>query len=269
MRYMSVIRVFATYGLVFLLAIGFVSAQAQTFSDTDKETRWAEQVSETLFDGEVVWLLAGQHEFLAIEMRPDSGAVKNAVIVVHGIGVHPNWEQVIRPVRVQMAEAGWVTFSIQMPILPNEATALEYQPLFDEVPARFSAAIRFLKENGAENIVIVSHSLGAAMSAWYLAQADSGDISALVVIGMNAQTSSMPVDTARAIRKVQIPILDIYGGEDLEAVISTSARRASAAYTGGNPDYRQIRIDEANHFFDGQENQLVELILSWLEKRGN
>ncbi len=265
MSYSGVIRVIAIYPLLFLLAIGVLSAQAQTFSDTGKETRWAEQVSETLFDGEIVWLTAGQHEFLAIEMRPGNGKVKNAVIVVHGIGVHPNWEQVIRPARVQMAEAGWTTLSIQMPILPNQATALEYQPLFDEVPARFSAAIGFLKENGAENIVVVSHSLGAAMSASYLAQTDSGDISALVVIGMSAQTSTMPVDTARAIRKIQIPILDIYGGEDLEAVISTSARRASAAYTAGNSDYRQIRIDEANHFFDGQENQLLEPILSWLE----
>ena len=125
---------------------------AQTFSDTDKEQRWAEQVLDTLFDGEPVWLQAAGHEFLGIEMESETagvaGANRRAVIVVHGIGVHPNWDQVIRPLRVGLTDYGWHTLSIQMPILLNEATGIEYAPLFDEVTGRFGGRDRPPAESG-------------------------------------------------------------------------------------------------------------------------
>ncbi len=261
---MNTHRAVITWLTLVYLALVPVHGVSQTFSDAEKEKRWADQIIDTLFDGEVIWLSAEDHQFLAIEMASDEGPVKDAMIVVHGIGVHPNWEQVIRPIRVEMVESGWRTLSIQMPILRNEATAKEYEPLFDEVPERFAAAIEYLRSKGAERIVIVAHSLGAAMSSWYLAGDDSGDISALVIIGMNADAESMPVDTALALQRIKVPVLDLYGEEDLDAVVSTSAKRASAAHTGGNPDYLQVEIAGADHFFDGQEDLLLEQIEGWL-----
>lgn len=262
MKYPSIGTVRAALLTAALLSI---ESGAETFSDIDKEKRWADQVIETLFDGEPVWLSAAQHQFLALEMGSDDGSVDKALIVVHGIGVHPNWEQVVRPVRVEMAASGWNTLSIQMPVLKNEATSIEYEPLFDEVGGRFSAAVEHLRTQGAEQIVIVAHSLGAAMSSWYLADNDSGDISALVIIGMNADKATMPVDTAFALRRVEVPVLDIFGSEDLEPVLETAARRASAAHAGGNSRYRQIRIEGADHFFEGHEEQLLKQIGDWLQ----
>jgi len=261
---MHTVRVVIIWWVLCYLALVPAQAVSETFSDTEKEKRWADQIIDTLFDGEVVWLSANDHQFLGIEMASDEGSGKNAMIVVHGIGVHPNWEQVIRPIRVEMVESGWRTLSIQMPILRNEASAEEYKPLFDEVPGRFAAAIDYLQSTGAERIVIVAHSLGAAMSSWYLADDDSGDISALVIIGMNADSASMPVDTARTLQRIQLPVLDIYGEEDLAAVVSSSPRRASAAHTGGNSHYLQVKIAGADHFFDGQEEPLLEQITGWL-----
>ena len=259
-------RIVSVWTVLLMTALVSIKSGAEIFSDTEKEQRWADQVIETLFDGEVVWLSADQHQFLALEMTGDGGSVNKAVIVVHGIGVHPNWEQVVKPARVEMAASGWNTLSIQMPVLKNEATATEYEPLFDEVHGRFSAAIEYLRAKGIEKIVIVAHSLGAAMSSWYLANNDSSDISALVIIGMNADNGSMPVDTALALRRVEVPVLDIYGSEDLDSVLKTAARRASAAYAGGNSHYQQIKIEGADHFFEGQEEQLLKRIDGWLEK---
>lgn len=261
---MHAVRVVITWWVLCYLALVPAPAISETFSDTEKEKRWADQIIDTLFDGEVVWLSADGHEFLGIEMMSDQDPGKDAMIVVHGIGVHPNWEQVVRPIRVEMAESGWRTLSIQMPILRNDATSEEYAPLFEEVPQRFAAAIQHLKSKGAERIVIAAHSLGAAMSSWYLADDVSGDISALVVIGMNADAESEPVDTAMALRRIQVPVLDIYGEEDLPAVVSTSAIRADAAHSGGNTDYRQVRIAGADHFFEGHEEPLLTQIQDWL-----
>lgn len=263
MKYPSIVTVRAALLATALLSI---ESGAETLSDVDKEKRWADQVIETLFDGEVVWLTAAQHQFLALEMASDDGSVDKALIVVHGIGVHPNWEQVVRPVRVEMAASGWNTLSIQMPVLRNEANSMEYEPLFDEVTGRFSAAIDYLRDKGAEKIVIVAHSLGAAMSSWYLSDNDAGDISALVIIGMSADTATTPVDTALALRRIELPVLDIYGSEDLEPVRKSAAKRASAAYAGGNSRYRQTRMEDADHFFDGHEEQLLKQIGDWLQK---
>lgn len=90
-------------------------------SDIAKERRWAEQVEDGLLDGDVVWLDDGKgHEFLGVLTEGDADSGR-AVLLVHGIGVHPNWPDVIYPLRAGLLEAGITSLSIQMPILANEA----------------------------------------------------------------------------------------------------------------------------------------------------
>ena len=85
-------------GLLSLLAVLFAPVEASN-SDIAKEGRWAEQVEDGLLDGDVVWLDDGKgQQFLGVltEGDVDSG---RAVLLVHGIGVHPNWPDVIYPLR--------------------------------------------------------------------------------------------------------------------------------------------------------------------------
>ena len=82
---------------LFIIAFG-ASAHA-TNSDVAKEKRWAEQVIDGLLDGDELWLNDGSgHEFLGILTEGDTDSGR-AVILVHGIGVHPNWPDVIYPLR--------------------------------------------------------------------------------------------------------------------------------------------------------------------------
>ena len=239
---------------------------AQTLSDTDKEQRWAEQVIDTLFDGEAIWLEADGHRFLGIDMESPEGQSQRAAIVVHGIGVHPNWDQVIRPLRVGLVDYGWHTLSIQMPILPNEAEGLEYEPLFDEVTGRIEAAIDDLQEGGADEIVIIAHSMGASMALRYLADVTGTPVRALALVGMQGGYENMVHDNVAALRTVSLPVLEMYGSDDLPGVVNFAARKASAAYSGKNPSYRQVRVDGANHFFDDRDEILVKTIAEWLEE---
>jgi len=87
-----------------LLATALLLPVAATNSDTAKESRWAEQVIDGLLDGEEVWLIDDSgHEFLSILTEGDRGSGE-AVILIHGIGVHPNWPDVIYPLRAGLLE---------------------------------------------------------------------------------------------------------------------------------------------------------------------
>ena len=232
-------------------------------SDLDKEKRWADQVVEAILDGEAVWMNDGKSDFLGIytEAEEDKG---RAVIVMHGTGIHPDWTQVVQPLRVGLTEHNWNTLSIQMPILANEAEYEDYAPLYDEVAPRIDAAIKYLKENGSEDIVLIGHSQGSAMTVYYLSRSKP-DVKGFVAIGTAAFAGDPRMDSIKSLEKINLPILDLYGSEDLEEILASSKSRVAAAKKAGNKDYTQTQIT-GNHFFDGQEDALVETVAEWLDK---
>lgn len=231
-------------------------------SDLAKEKRWADQVVDAIIDGEAVWMNDGTSDFLGIytEAAEDKG---RAVIVMHGTGIHPNWQQVVQPLRVGLTDYNWNTLSIQMPILPNEAEYDEYAPLYDEVAPRIKAAIKYLKDNGSSNIVLIGHSLGATMAAYALATSDI-EVKGFVAIGMGSYGDDPRMVPTNSIEKITIPVLDLYGNDDFKEVLETTKARAAAAEKAGNKDYKQVEI-KGNHFFDGEEDSLVETVAGWLK----
>ncbi len=243
---------------LFILLFLFTPVQA---SDLAKEKRWADQIVDSLIDGEAVWLEAGGQRFLGIFTEADQDNGK-AMIVSHGLGVHPNWNQVVYPVRVEMAARGWHTLSIQMPILPNEAQDHEYVPLFPEAPPRIDAAARFLRARGYTKIVSVAHSHGAAQTAYHLSRKPEG-IDAFVAIGMTGDQKDDSINTSKALTRIDMPVLDLYGSEDLPQVLESAPSRKTGA--ASNPAYRQQVIDGAGHFFDGMNDELVEAIEAFVE----
>ena len=233
-------------------------------SDLAKEKRWADQVVDAILDGEAIWLNDGNNKFLGIytEAEEDKG---RAVIVMHGTGIHPDWQQVVQPLRVGLTEHHWNTLSIQMPILPNEAEYPEYAPLYDEVAPRIDAAIKYLKNNGSKEIVLIGHSQGAAMTAYYLSTTKQ-DINGFVAIGMASFADDPRMNSIKALEKIKLPVLDIYGDDDLEGIMKSVGARAEAAKKAGNKNYTQLEVAGSNHFFDGKEDELVAAVAKWLDK---
>lgn len=248
------------------LMLPTAAAQAQpasaVSSDLAKEQRWREQIVDSLMDGEAIDLDADGQPILGLytEAEPDTG---RAAVIVHGIGVHPNWPQVVYPLRVGLPERGWSTLSVQMPVLANEATGADYVALMDEVAPRLEAAIAFLRAQGAEQIVLVAHSLGATMSNQYLAKHPQA-VAAFVAIGLSSGGEHAGVDNQALISRIPVPILDLFGQHDLEAVVSGAPARAQAA--AANAGYRQVQTADADHFFDGQDDVLVEIVSGWLDE---
>ena len=231
-------------------------------SDLEKEQRWREQVEDSIMDGEAVDLVVEGREIFAIYMEAEDGSDKG-MIVVHGTGIHPNWQQVVQPIRVEMAAHGWNTLSIQMPILHNEAQYEEYVALYPEVPPRLRAAEAFLKDRGIQTLLIAAHSQGATMSSYYLSRHPS-DVKGLIAIGMGATQKDSHINSAQSLKKITIPILDLYGDDDLPGVLDTvDARTESSAH---NAQYSQQMIKDANHFFDGMDDELVSAVAGWAQQ---
>ena len=245
---------FLAFFLSFLI-ISFI--QTAWASDLAKEKRWAEQISDSLLDGEAIKLNNGNHDFLAIETQAEN-ASELGVIIIHGIGIHPDWPAVIQPLRVGLAEAGWNTLSLQMPVLSNDANGEDYEPLMTDAPTRIDAGIRHLAKQGTKRIAIVAHSLGARMASYYLshkkiyreAQTET-PIVVYVSIGMGA-------DDKNYLGQVKIPVFDIYGENDLEGVIASAPERMKSS--SGNKAYKQIKVAKANHFFDDQNEALLKVV---------
>ena len=250
--------------LAFLAATLFAVDASATRSDTAKEARWAEQVIDGLLDGDETWLDdGGGHEFLGVLTEGD-GASGRAVLLVHGIGVHPNWPDVIYPLRAGLLEAGITSLSIQMPILPNEAESAEYPPLFAEVPGRIGAALDLLADAGYPQVTLVAHSMGASMSTFYLSQASSARVDSVVLIGMGPGIDGS--ENIERLAKVRVPVFDLYGGKDLEQVLASADKRAAAGRSAA-PDFHQHSVAGANHFFQGHETELVAQVLGWIERQ--
>ena len=251
-----------------LLILGFcASFSVSHASDTAKEKRWADQIVDSIMIGDAEWLKVGKNKILAIYTENTSEKAIGGAIILHGSGVHPNWDQIVRPLRSQLPDHGWSTLSLQLPVLSNEAEYKDYIPLFKEVAPRIKAGVAFLKSKGIKNIVIVAHSLGSSMAAYYMANKPDSSIRAFVAVGVSGNMHKKDkVGYLTSLKTIKVPVLDIFGGNDLAPVLESKKAKANAARKAGNKNYTQIEIPGANHFFDNYDEVLIKRVRGWLMK---
>lgn len=282
----------------FLTGFWVLLATTPVFAaNADMEKQWAEKLEKSIKIGKPEWLQAKGTKFLSIYTADRSGLPQGGLILLHGLGLHPNAPAVIRPVRTQMPRYGWATLSLQMPVLGPDANLKDYGPLFDQVPDRIRAGIEFLKSKNIANVVLIGYDLGAAMGSAYLAQTGSpgnSGVHAFIGISMDAPEGMDPrMHNPTSMEKIVIPIMDVFGKLDDPDVTQSAKLRSRAARTAGlnaqrmdskdafkdsgmartAPDekagsisYRQIIIPGADHSFKGHEDVLVKRIRGWLQR---
>lgn len=222
-------------------------------SDYAREKKWADEVLPSVLTGDPVWLeLSSGHKFLTL-FTPANNP-KAGVIVIHGMGVHPDWG-LIGPLRQQLPEHGYSTLSVQMPVLKADAKQEEYPATFDEAADRIKTAVEFMAAKGYQKIVLVTHSMGSRMTARYLERNPKAGVAAWVAIGAPA---------ALDYSKLKFPVLDLYGENDLPQVLKAAKARAKGLR--GNAKSAQIVAPKADHFFEGKDALLLENVLSYLDK---
>lgn len=232
--------------------------------DLAKENRMKEQIIDFIMDGEAVMLNAGQHAFLSIFMETEAEQAKGAVIIMHGRGYHPNWPELVYPLRTGLTEYGWHTLSIQMPVLDNASSFYDYLKIVPEAFPRFEAALDFLRQQSIENIVLVSHSCSVHMSLPWLLKNPQQKIAAYIGIGMGSTDVGQPMLKAFELEKISIPVLDIRGEFDTPSVISFSADRWTRIQQAGHKKSAQRVIAKADHYFTAQGEALTKEVADWL-----
>jgi len=232
-------------------------------SDLEREKRMANEVADSIIDGDPVYLKSGEHEFLSIYTEADEPT--GAVIIMHGRGFHPNWSDVAYPLRVGLVEQGWNTLSLQMPVLAKEAKYYDYLDIMHEAFPRIEAGIDYLKEQGNEKIILISHSCSVHLSMAWVDAGRMRDIDGFVGIGIGAVDYGQPMKKPLPLDKLTVPVLDVYGAEEYPAVTKGAPARLAAMRQAGNPKSQQITVDGANHYFTDQGDALLQAVGSWLQ----
>ena len=222
-------------------------------ADYVREKKWAEEITPGIVVGDLVYLEGSAgHTFLTIyTAAPNAQA---GLVMVHGIGVHPDWG-LIGTLRSALADHGYTTLSIQMPVLAADARSEEYLPTFGEAVERLKVAVEFLRAKGYKKIAIVSHSMGSRMTHNYLTRDPSAPVNAWVCIGLGGEDD---------FRHMTLPVLDLYGENDLSAVLQGAQRRAASLKNLQRS--QQVMAPQADHFFNNQQAELVRYVRDFLDK---
>ena len=260
--------VFLAVPLWLMLLLSSTAGGPALAQDHAREARWRKETLATLSAGEAVDLVqASGHRVLALHLpaatqvmqatqaTQATQAPRGAVIIAHGRGWGPDYE-LYNALRVQLAEAGYTTLSVQMPVLESTAKIGDYVPTYPDAAERFELAASWLAARGHRRIAIVSHSLGATMANYYLARAATGPVRAWVFISI--------INGLEDMVRIRIPVLDIFGGKDWDVTrVGADERRRQIER---HPRSRQVQVPGAPHFFDGQQEELVGELRRFLDR---
>ena len=226
--------------------------------DYAREKRWADEITPGLVVGDAVYLeQKSSHKFLALYTT--NAKARAGVIVVHGMGVHPDWN-LIGTLRSQLAEQGYATLSVQMPVLAADAKGEAYPALFPDSAERLHVAVNFLRDKGHAKIAVAAHSMGARMVNHFLASdktaGGASTVDAWVFVGISSGVY-VQADMFKA------SVLDIYGEKDFPVVLQNAARRADAIKRVRGSG--QVSVAGADHYFNGAEAELVRHVKRFLD----
>lgn len=254
----------------FYTSLLFFAFMATSYaSDLAREKRMSDEIVDAILDGEAVFLQANDNKFLSIYTEADDTA-KGVVIILHGRGFHPDWQDAINPLRVGLVDSGWSTLSVQMPVLEKQAKYYDYLPLFPQAIPRIEAAIAYAREQikvaGIDNkVVLIAHSCGAHMAMTW-ADVDSFEaIDAYVGIGMGATDYKQPMKRPFPLAKVKVPVLDVYAANDYPAVLKMAPARWQSIQQAGNSKSHQVIVPDSDHYYTDRGDALTSAISEWLD----
>lgn len=191
----------------------------------------------------------------------DGGVSNVGVILCHGRAQHPRWK-VVDPLRKEInKQLGYHTLSLQ---LPGKGKDWErYAEEFPRAYGEIQAGIDFLrKEKGVTKIYLMGHSMGSRMATAFLAEHPDSGIAGFIGVGIK-NGGKYPLDSNSNLRKIKIPVLDVYGdGGDGKDRIEAEARADMVS-----DRYKQVLIPKADHVFDTGEEEMVKAVVDWLKKQ--
>jgi len=208
-------------------------------------------------------LNAAGKEFYGIFTEQISKKSHGVALFLHDANQHPDWEEVIRPMRQALPRFGWSTLSIELPRVPKNAGDKEKAQLLEQASAYILAAQAQLQNRTVNRIVIIGHGLGARMAVDWLSKTPQSSVAAMVLISMADGEAKSGIDSNAELQKVNGPVLDIIGTHESKTVMMAARERFQ--FRNQKKRYRQIKIAGANKHFRQHEEELVKRIRGWLK----
>ena len=133
--------------------------------------------------------------------------------------------------------------------------------VFPDAYQRIQAAIDFLKkEKGVQRVYLMGHSMGGRMTSAFLVNYPDAGVVGFIGVGLLAGGQE-PVNTNLNLRKVRIPVIDVYAEADRDA--------KAAEFRKGLVSERfvQVPIPGAKHSYRGYEKEVADAVIGWLKKQ--
>jgi predicted esterase len=262
--------------LIILLLAQPVLAWSQ--ADGDATTRLASQLAPLIHGGKLTWLESEGARILGLLHEGVDENALGAVILLHDSGEHLDSPGVVSGLRQALPDFGWTTLSLYNPAV--EANVLDTQNAQDALSATSAAvraAVNFLNERKQSPIILLGYGAGAVLGCASLATQPQTSIKGFVAVSLwSGGPEDSVLNTSAQLEKLAVPVLDIYGTRDQDAVLSTAAARALAGKkrdaatrkAGGenSATYRQIELPGADHTYRAQEQLLARRIVGWLRR---
>ena len=251
------------------LVLIFASQNAWSL-DRYLEKRLALQLSKHIKIGKPIQLPLANDDFFAIYTEATTPKSRGGAILVHGLGAHPDWPQMISPLRRQLPGYGWNTLSIHISLIKDNASKKDYERLYQDTHRRIKSAINFFEKRGIYNTVLIGHSLGASMALTYVNNVKKKPSGIIAIVGVSMYDHielAKNYMTAYAIAKTKIPVFDIFGSRDNVEIKHSVRNRYLAAKKSNNKIFTQLEIRGADHFFTGLEKKLLKRIRVWINNR--
>ena len=231
------------------LALAVIAGCASVAPDYAREKRLADEIVPSIVVGDAVMLETGAgRKFLGI-LKP-AAKPRAALILVHGVGVNPDFG-LIGELRSGLADRGYTTLSIQMPVLAADADVAGYPALFPEAGQRIAAAIDYLRGKGATKVAIVSHSMGARMVNDFIARRPDVPLVAWVPVAISS-------GGFESLAGGRFPVFDIYAGKAFDVALKGVPARAKLLR--GLKGSRQAMVYGADHYFARKSKEVAALI---------
>jgi len=264
MRRKTFLTLFTVYLLGMLLTLS-------STSEANQERQFSKQLAKVVTVGEVVNLPSGDQEFLAIYTKTHAKNSRGGIILLHDLGTHADWPDIIAPLRSELPAKAWNTLSLQLPILPDSTLPKKMDQVFTEIYTRINSAINFYVEKGIYNLVLIGHSFGAVAGIKYLEDKAGRRKEIIAFVGISMYSEVYPINAQKeqpppALPSINlnIPVLDIYGSLDFEKVLKSAKLRALAAKKNQATNFSQVILTGADHHFTGLSHNLINRVGTWL-----
>ena len=234
-----------------------------------EELRFGPLVEQLDKDSQVLWLSAGEENFLAL-YRPTSGASEQgAILIVADDGQHPDWPGPVRYLRNSLPHHGWATLSLALPYqLSKENKTLQEQsppsPLETnaQLTLRLQSAMMHIQSLGLYNIVIVALGNGAPLTAMSLRDLPSASYAGFIALAPWSLNEQTEIAIAEAYTDLPAGVLEIVPALWPDAGL---IQRKGLAAKKQHANYSQVKL--LGNIKDFRNSpQLLPRIRGWLKR---